>query len=336
MPCKTPSFWYQSPEKLSFATQALRPISSVYALISRINYKLKKTIQYPDIKIICVGNITAGGSGKTPITIALCELLKQKKLAKTPHILTRGYGRTDKASSFILRKEDIGSIPVHQSGDEPRLLARAAPVIIATDRASGAKMAHDSGADIIVMDDGFQNPVLKKDVSLLVIDGNMGFGNEKTIPAGPLRESPDRAIARAEACIFIGEDKHDILNRYIKAARPVFTAKIQVPSDFTPAQRGYTAFSGIGFPQKFNDTLKEIGCNISSFHSFADHHTYTEKELNFLLDQSKRTGTILITTEKDYVRLPLKWQNEVTFLPISLTFDEPEKLWAFLKKELNK
>ena len=327
MPIKTPAFWYRPFESgAPLIEQILSPLSTLYHFGHRLNLARYTTRKVP-IPVICVGNVTAGGSGKTPTTIALHKLIKENKIFQTPYFLSRGYGGTSKTHSRCIEDHDAA----HDTGDEPLLLAKHSKTIISVNRYDGAKLAHDLGADCILMDDGFQNPGLYKDISCLVIDGETGFGNGKLLPAGPLREPPSDAFERADAIIMIGKDKRNI-QKSIPTFLPVFHAHIKPSSlDSIDISSPYIAFCGLGRPEKFRDTLIGHNMNIIDFHSFSDHHSYTSKDIEKLIEKAKKKNARLITTEKDYQRIPEQCRQHVTYLSIELVWENEEAILAFFK-----
>lgn len=330
MPFKTPHFWYMSPEKRSIMSMLLTPLSAFYQVGQCLNTALKPTHQIP-IPVICVGNATAGGSGKTPTAIALHHLLIQCGCAQNPFFLTRGYGARDGSCRVIQNHEDA-----KRTGDEPKILASHSNTIISKNRYNGAKLAQAQGADCIIMDDGLQNPSLKKDVSLLVVDGGMGFGNRKTLPSGPLRQPLSAVLKNIDAIILIGDDKNAI-QQDIPEDIPVFHASITIDTENAPAPSDdYIAFAGLGYPQKFLTTLEKHGYSVKNFHSFADHHPYTQEELTRLCEEAHMLHAQLITTEKDYMRIDEEYKPMISTLPISLKWHDEQALIDFLRPTFKK
>lgn len=284
---KTPKFWNQD----TYLSKLLTPISKLYGLITQ--YRINNTISYKSkAKVICVGNITAGGVGKTPISIALAKQYQAQ--GKKVFFLTRGY--KGKLKNILV---DLSKHTPIQTGDEARLLAQTAPTIISPDRKQGAILAEQHGAEIIIMDDGFQNPSLHKDESYLVFDGNIGIGNGKIIPSGPLRETLKNGLKRATKVIIMGQDKTNLKSQI---TIPCYNGKIIPEKIELPTQNLY-AFAGIGHPKKFYDTLQNLGYNVVKTKDFEDHHAYTKQEIDELIKQAKSCNLALITTEKDFVKL---------------------------------
>jgi tetraacyldisaccharide 4'-kinase len=324
MSFKTPSFWYQQS---SWQSQWLAPFAALYGVVSA--QRLKKRARYvSDAKVICIGNLTAGGSGKTPVALALKELLGGKDAV----YLSRGYGGSLQGPTLVSIDHSADQV-----GDEPMLLARAAPTIIAKDRIKGAKLAEDHHASLIIMDDGFQNPSLFKDLRICVIDGASGFGNMKCIPAGPLRQPLALGLVHADIFIVIGTLDENV-KRLLPKGTPLFEASIEADISALPADyknNSYVAFSGIAHPIKFENTLKDIGAHVIKSSHFADHHAYSAKELTILMDYAKSESCRLITTEKDAVKIPDgPWMDYIDVLPIKLKFKAESKLRILLEREL--
>jgi tetraacyldisaccharide 4'-kinase len=269
-----------------------------------------------DVPVICIGNLTAGGSGKTPVAIAIAQMLIAR--GRTVFFLTRGYGGKAKGPLCVTGDENAAHV-----GDEALLLARTAPVIVAADRAAGAKRARREGADVIVMDDGHQNFSLHKNLSLVVVDGQAGFGNRRMIPAGPLREPVAQGLARADAVIVMGDGDPGLegfAGRLLRAHLAVDAAPL--------AGQPVFAFAGIGRPQKFFDSLATAGVQLMGARAFADHHPYSAAEIAAL----KATGLPLVTTEKDWVRLSPAQRAGIAAVPATARFDDPASLAGLLDR----
>lgn len=329
MPPKTPDFWFpENPSSSSVTANLLRPISALYALGHKIKTATTNE-QSVSIPVLCIGNITAGGSGKTPTAIALHHLIIKEGLAKNPFFLTRGYGGRIKGHELVQPEHHS----VKDTGDEPQILAKHSKTVISANRYLGAKLAHDLGADIILMDDGFQNKTLHKDISFLAIDGTRGLGNGLLIPAGPLREPISEALKRAHAIILIGEDRHRVLST-LPQTLPVFMATLRgCYAGDTP--RPFVAFAGIGNPQKFFRTLKESSVNPAAFHAYADHHPYSDTDMAFLLSEAQKHKAILITTEKDHQRIPDAYRSQIEIFPVRLEWQDENAMIEFLKEHID-
>lgn len=324
---KTPAFWYAE----NAPPPALKPLSWLYDGLSRLRRGLARPYRAA-VPVVCIGNITLGGSGKTPVAIAVSRILHD--LGFLPHFLTRGYGGRLQGPVTVNSAEH----GFRETGDEPLLLARHAPCWVAKNRAAGAAAAAEGGAGAIVMDDGFQNPSLHKTLSLLVVDAAAGFGNGAVFPAGPLREQPEHALKRADACIILGAaDEAARENWQQRLAQhgyrdQVFFAALRPQTD--TLQGAFVAFAGIGLPQKFRTTLEACGAEVKEFFPFPDHHPYTDADLEKLAAAARRHNAALITTEKDALRLPEKFRTTVQTLPVSLQWQDEQAITAFLKSEL--
>lgn len=314
---KTPEYWQSN----SLLSKLLQPFGILYGALTQLRLKLKKP-RSASVPVICIGNITAGGTGKTPVAISIAKLLTTEMYH--PFFLTRGYG--GKLQNVLVNNRKHSPKDV---GDEPLLLAQQAPVAVNADRFAGAELAVANGADILLMDDGFQNPSLHKDLSFLVFDGSYGTGNGKIIPAGPLRETFADGIKRADALIILGKDKHHLKE---KSSLPVFFAHTEAVQTLT-GNLNVLAFAGIGHPQKFYRTLTKQGFNIVETVDFPDHHFYTASELERLLEKARKLNAEVYTTSKDYVKIPSAMKKEIKVLDITVVWDEPEKLLHFIKEK---
>jgi tetraacyldisaccharide 4'-kinase len=248
-------------------------------------------------------------------------------MEKNVHFISRGYGGKYHGSLGV----DPEKHGVQDVGDEALLLAQKRPSWVAKDRVQAAKSAQAAGADVIIMDDGFQNPGLVKDFSLLVVDGSYGFGNQRLIPAGPLREPIDVGVVRANAVIIVNEDNYGIRDT-IKDDTPIFSANM-LPSELNDnlEEQKVIAFAGIGRPEKFHATLSRMGAEVSRMFNFADHHVFTKKELKQLRMLADEEDALLVTTAKDAVRLPAEFREEVSVVAVELQFDAPMDLQPLLK-----
>jgi tetraacyldisaccharide 4'-kinase len=317
---QNPEFWRTGGP----ATTALTPLGWAYDFYGRIRRRLTNAYRAP-IPVICVGNFVAGGAGKTPVAMALAEILIAD--GGKPHFLTRGYG--GRLTGPI--RVDPSQHDVRAVGDEALLLAEIAPCWVARNRADGGRAAADAGAGCIIMDDGFQNPGLAKDLSLVVIDGGFGFGNGRIIPAGPLRENLNAGISRADAAILIGMDTCNA-ERLLGGRLPVLNARF-VPAPDTPslAGRSLVAFAGIGRPEKFFASLRETGCDLKAVHGFPDHHVFAPEDIAPIVEQAAELDAVAITTAKDVVRLPEDARNMVEVFHVGLEWDAPDDISALVK-----
>lgn len=325
---KTPHHWYHRGGIDKAVTTILKPISFLYGLGQTAHSHLRKqNALKPDIKIICIGNAVAGGAGKTPTALAVAALLPDDCNAC---YMTRGYGGSLKGPGFVT--EDNNAI---ETGDEPLLLVRQLPTIVAKNRKDGIHIAKSNGFDVIIMDDGLQNTSIEKDFSLLVIDGAVGVGNGELLPAGPLREPLSKAIDKTNAVLIIGTDETEI-HSVIPNNIPTFTANT-VPdiSKIELGNQNYLAFTGLGRPQKFKDILEQIDITLTDFIGFPDHYFYTEKDLLALEKKARQKNARLLTTEKDHVRLNMHWKEKITFLPVHLEFNDIDALQSTLHKAIS-
>jgi tetraacyldisaccharide 4'-kinase len=315
MPFRTPAFWYDTSTQASRVKAiALSSFSAFYALGHIIHQHSKKP-QSVGIPVICIGNFVAGGSGKTPTALAVMDLVRNKGLAKNPCFLSRGYGGSLSGPVAV----DVQTHTSRMVGDEPLLLADAAPVIVSANRVAGAEFAKAQGRDMVIMDDGLQNPALKKDLSIVVIDGATGFGNGLLIPAGPLRTPLHTGFASADAVLLIGEDMTGALNK-VPDGKPILRGTISALPPLSAAPL-YFGFCGIAHPEKFWDTLERAGIKLAGLSSFPDHHTYTPADIAELQRQAAELGARLITTTKDAARLDDSLVSRGAFDTLEITLD---------------
>ncbi len=318
---KTPAFWQHD----SLLAALLTPLSWLYGIGAALDRSLT-TSQHAPLPIISIGNVTAGGAGKTPTALALAPLLEE--IGAVPHYLTRGYG--SETAHFAHRVSDADSW--QNVGDEALLLAARAPTWIGRDRHASAIVAEKSGATIAICDDALQHHALAKDLSLLVIDGPYGIGNGRLLPAGPLRESLDAALARCHGVVLIGEDAHNLAPHI---ALPVFRAQLVPEGDSSWLVQGrWLAFAGIGRPEKFFDSLRRAGATLAATRAFPDHHPYSDADLATLTAKAAASGARLITTEKDAVKFAAADRARIATLPVTLRFDDTPAFAAFLRQKL--
>lgn len=312
---KTPQFWQYK----NLVSWALFLPGCLYALASwaRIKFHKPKKAKVP---VICIGNLTAGGSGKTPVTISIAKMLKS--CGKVPGVVSRGYGGKLKGVLVEIKKHSAAQV-----GDEPLLLEKEAIVAVDPDRYEAAQIAIQNGADIIIMDDGFQNPTLYKDKSLLVVDGNFGLGNMMPIPAGPMREFFALGIKRADGVVIIGQDKHKVANMF--GNLPIFRAKVIAVAPKLEKEK-VLAFAGIGSPKKFYQSLEDCGVKVIKTKDFPDHHFYTKNELLSLIDEAKELDADLITTSKDMVKIPYDLKPYFKVLEIDVKWQDEAAIKQFL------
>lgn len=309
-------FWHEKPGILH---TILRPVSAIYSAVTQLRLKLTTPVKLA-CPVICVGNLVMGGAGKTPSTIALAKVLMASGLK--PQILSRGYGADVKVPTLVNPAVHLSS----DVGDEPLLLGRTAPTWVYKDRRLSGQLAIDAGANVLLMDDGFQNPGAYKDISFVVVDGKQGFGNSGIFPAGPLRESVKNGLNRADAVILIGKDEHNIAGL---STIPVIHARIQCVN---PEPKRVVAFTGLGFPEKFYQTLRGLRYEIATTKDFADHHPYGNEEISELVLLAKSLDAKLVTTEKDLLRIPVEFHHHIDVLKIELIFDDTDALHTILRK----
>ncbi|MEO0392764.1 MAG: tetraacyldisaccharide 4'-kinase [Pseudomonadota bacterium] len=319
----TPSFWYEPP---GLRARLLAPLGAIYGHVTVS--RLRKAPAIPSHPpVICIGNLTAGGGGKTPSTIALHRLLGRQDA----HFLTRGHGGKLPGPVMVDPEHHTAS----NVGDEPLLLAQQAPCWVARDRAAGLQAAKAAGAGLVIMDDGLQNPTVNPAIRLLAVKGEMGFGNGGMIPAGPLREPLDHGLKRVDAMLCIGPMTHHSL-RDLTFDKPIFAARYVPDHDALAAIKGKScvAFAGIARPDSFFSMLREHGVELADTIAFPDHHHLTTNEWRALTQRivTKHTSadTVLVTTEKDWVRLPPDQRAQAHPVPITLEWENPSAMIGFI------
>ena len=285
------------------------------------------------IPVICVGNIVIGGSGKTPVTQALQILLKE--LGHKPHVVSRGYGGKSKGPVYVSSSSSHKKV-----GDEPILLSKTGPVLISKNRKKGVYKAWETGADSVLLDDGLQNASIAKDLSLVVVDSRILFGNQRLIPSGPLRETITLGLSRHDAIILIDHDTNKTsqpIDFKFPPDIPVIKAMVKpsVTSSNWEGQKVF-AFSGIAHPEKFLVTLHNFGCEIVNSHFFSDHHSFKWHEIKKLEIEAKSLNAKLVTTEKDYVRIPSSKKSNIDYIPIHIEFESKDLIIKILQEALVK
>ncbi len=332
---KTPSWWYEDSKIIPFL---LSPVSYIYGMA--VQYRWSTTKPYiSELPVICVGNFTMGGAGKTPTALYLSELLK--RMGQRPVFLSRGYGGNVRGPHLVTLADDKSS----DVGDEPLLLARRAPTVVSANRPEGARFIAglvELSPTVIIMDDGFQNPSLKKDLNIIVVDGARGIGNGRIFPAGPLRESMDSQAPRGDIMVTIGEEGSALSDELaISQVRGMLRSKTTKEAWHNQA---VIAYSGIARPGKFYTTLRELGVNLLETIDFPDHHPFSEADARSLLMAAEQANAQLVTTEKDIVRLDglvspfseLKNQSKVLAIELELKKEDEDVLVSLLNNVLNK
>jgi tetraacyldisaccharide 4'-kinase len=309
----------------------LTPASWIWAAVTAHRIA-RATPADAGVPVICVGNLTLGGTGKTPIVRAIAERLAARGVEV--HLLSRGYGGSLEGPVRVDPARHAGA----DVGDEPLMLARDFPVWVARDRAAGARAAAAAGARAIVMDDGHQNPSLKKALSLVVVDGEVRdgewpFGDGRVFPAGPLREPLATGLARADASIVLSPADSPGVDPELAqalAARPVLAARLEAAQPPPPGPQ--VGFAGVGKPWKVERALRAAGCELADFAPFPDHFAYDEAALRLLAQRAEQFSAGLVTTEKDWVRLPPAWRERVAAWPVRAVFEAQDALDALLSE----
>ncbi len=331
---ETPPFWFEKP---GLKAWLLWPLSYLYSRAAALNMQAKPSGSVP-VPVLCIGNFVAGGGGKTPTGLALAALLKEK--GYRPGFLSRGYGGRITGPEIVdLKKHN--SLDV---GDEPLLLARSTTTVVSGERVSGARKLVEAGCDFIIMDDGFQNPRLKKDYSLVVVDSRRGAGNGFAMPAGPLRVSLDKQMHFADAILIIGngDGADPVIRKAARAARPVFEAALKTRDAENWRGRWLIAFAGIADPEKFFASLRDLGADLAQIKPFGDHHYFTRDDVTELLDRAKLMKAELVTTAKDFVRLMGMGEHqdrlarETAVVSVDLIFENPDDAERIIEKTLAK
>lgn len=316
---KAPRFWDNSPDAPGWQARLLAPASALWRLGAA--WRARGITPYrAGVPVLCIGNLTAGGAGKTPMVAALMDRLATQGISA--HVVSRGYGGRIAGPHMVDPTEDNAA----DVGDEPLLLAARGLAWIARDRAAGIRAAEEAGARLVLMDDGLQNPTVAKDAAIVMVDAGQGFGNGRLIPAGPLREPVEEGLARADLVVLVGAPA---ARGAAKDAWPVLEEAKVLSAELTPLQTGLPlederviAFAGIGRPEKFFRTLRQMGAIVERTRSFPDHYVYPPAILRRLINEARETGALLVTTEKDAVRLPPALRAEVLTVQVRLDFKD--------------
>ncbi|GEP09123.1 tetraacyldisaccharide 4'-kinase [Methylobacterium gnaphalii] len=320
---RAPGFWARTPP--SPLARLLAPAGSLYGSFTA--KRMDEPGERAACPVLCIGNLTLGGAGKTPTAIAVATMLREQ--GRRPAFLSRGYGGREQGPLVV----DPSRHDADAVGDEPLLLARFATTVVSRDRPAGAQLCTGGGADVVVMDDGLQNPTLAKDLSLAVVDAGAGIGNGLTFPAGPLRVPLARQWPHVGGIVLIGDGAASgaIAREAERRGLPVHRGRLVPRADHGLAGRPVFAFAGIGRPQKFFETLRSVGAILVGTRVFGDHHRFTESELDALAESAERVGATLVTTEKDAVRLP---PNFAQTLAVELVFENEVTVRAQLQEML--
>ncbi len=330
---REPAFWYRPA---SWTSRLLLPLGALYGALAA--YRLQRKGIDAGIPVLCVGNYHVGGAGKTPTVLALVQVLRD--LGETPVVLSRGYGGRLRGPVMVDADRHVAA----DVGDEPLMLSKSVPVAVARERVGGLALARSTGATVIVMDDGFQNPAIAKDAALIVIDGQRGLGNACVFPAGPLRAPLGPQLLCTEALIVVGEGKaaDGVAAAIMGRGKPVFTAHLKADEASLALLGGkrVLAFAGIGDPDRFFRTLGDNGVEVVGRQAFADHHPFTRGEIDLLLADAKRSGLTLVTTEKDMARLRVagglpSWAMDIVPFEVKLEFDDAQGFLKFVSQQLH-
>ncbi|HEY7998018.1 MAG TPA: tetraacyldisaccharide 4'-kinase [Pseudolabrys sp.] len=323
---REPAFWWR---EAGLAAGLLAPAAACYGAVAA--QRMAQAGARAGVPVLCAGNFTLGGAGKTPTALWLAKMLKDA--GERPLCLSRGYGGNSAGPKLVTDTDSA-----EQVGDEALLLARIAPTIIARDRVAGAEAAAQAGVSVVVMDDGLQNPSLAKDFTLAVVDGRRGIGNGRVFPAGPLRAPLATQLARSDVLLVIGDG-----NPGIKTDLPVFHGRLVPDAAAVTAlkTRKVLAFAGIGDPDKFFATVQAAGIAVAQHTPFPDHHRFTAEEAAGLIMQAEYGGLALLTTEKDRARMTgdpvlAALAAKAHVLPVTLAVDEEEKLRTLVLAKLRR
>jgi tetraacyldisaccharide 4'-kinase len=319
---RAPSFWLHN----GVMARGLSPLSAVGAALTA--RRVARPGWQAPVPVICCGNVTVGGAGKTTLVLDLARRLVGR--GRSVHVLLRGYGGSARGVHRVAEDD-----PAALVGDEALLLAAVAPTWTGADRAASARAAIEAGADVLLMDDGLQNPTLTKSFSILVVDGATGFGNGRVLPAGPLREPVAAAAARCRVSVLIGSDITGALSR-LPPDLPVLRADlVQDSSIGVLAGQRILAFAGIAIPEKFFAPLRRAGAEVAASRAFPDHHPYMARDLEALQLQAEALRARLVTTPKDAVRLPPAFRARVTVIGVALAWENPDRLDRLLDAALS-
>lgn len=319
-----PAFWF---DERALPGALLQPFACAYALGSVARARFTRAVRLP-VPVICIGNVVLGGAGKTPVVADFAARLSRR--GRKPFIISRGYGGREEGPLEVNPAQHSAA----DVGDEPLLLAATAPVLIAKNKVVGAQAALEKGADLLLLDDGLQNPTVHKTLSFLVIDAARGIGNGRVFPAGPLREPLEHALEKTDAVLWLGENPaQETLREKLARARPLFKGQIKTTCDTVKLHSArLLAFAGIGFPQKFFDGLRAGGADVVVAQGFPDHHSFTRGELEALLEKAQTQQLTPITTQKDAMRIPPDLRPAFTIAGTRLVWDDDAAVDGFLDR----
>jgi tetraacyldisaccharide 4'-kinase len=329
---REPAFWHRPSSPLSLL---LMPLAALYGLVA--GQRMRRQGADAGVPVLCVGNYHVGGAGKTPTVLALVKLLREA--GETPVVLSGGYGGRLRGPVMADPTRHVAA----DIGDEPLMLASSVAVAVARDRTAGVALARSQGASVILMDDGFQNPAIVKDASLIVIDSDRGLGNGRLLPAGPLRAPLHGQLDRTDALIVVGDGTaaQAVASAIAVRGKPVLAAHLK-PDPVSLARlsgKRVLAFAGIGDPDRFFRTLRAGGIDVTRTRAFDDHHPFSQAEIESLMAEAKREALTLVTTEKDLARLRNAaglpdWASDIVPFAVTLEFDDPARLRKFVTGRL--
>ncbi|MDJ0948058.1 MAG: tetraacyldisaccharide 4'-kinase [Alphaproteobacteria bacterium] len=318
---RAPEFWHDRTSPLG---ALLTPLAAVYRLASVLHNAVAQP-RRASVPVVCIGNLVAGGAGKTTVALAVGAWLRAQGLAV--HFLSRGYGGRLRGPVRV----DPRTHTARDVGDEPLLLAELASTWVSRDRPAGAQAAADAGADVVVMDDGFQNPSLIKDVSLVVVDAGYGFGNRRLLPAGPLREPIAAGLKRAQALVLL-DGKGQNVATLTGGGLPLLAGRtVPEAGSMRFSDRRVYPFAGIGRPRKFFDMLENMGCVVVGRRAFPDHHAFTPEEIMEICEIAAAADAVPVTTAKDAVRLMPEARPMVEVVRVRLEWRDEAALERVLR-----
>lgn len=328
---KAPAYWARPPDSPGLLARCLAPAAALWQAATALRRRMARPQNAP-VPVLCIGNLIAGGTGKTPMVAALLRRLGDRGV--TAHVVSRGHGGSLTGPHRVDPDRDTAD----EVGDEPLMLAASGPVWVSRDRVAGARSAAAAGAEMVILDDGFQNPHLVKDASILMVDAIAGFGNGRVMPAGPLREPVKSGLARADLVVLVGQPEDMVRALTIW---PELADVPRVEASLVPVETGMImpgdpifAFAGIGYPTKFFVTLRAMGADLVGMRAFPDHHRYDPAILRRMVADARARNAMLVTTEKDAVRLPSAFRGEVMTLVVRLEPDDWTRIDAIIDRLL--